>query len=337
MNGREVAWRVFAGELNDSSLVEKGEEERAPTYVITPLGARINRVYIVGVVSDLENVASQDEPMWRAKVVDPTGTMYVSAGQFQPEAAIAMSKLSIPSFVAIIGKVRVYSPEEGVMYISISPEVVKEVNREMRDVWVLDGARALKHRLEAYNEAANMDPPLVEELVNLGYSDTLSRGLVSSVEHYGDIPVERYQAMLLDSVRFLIPEEGGGSEDLPVSEESHDMYDDVDDYDDEPPEPPVMAPENEGEDAPIEAGASPVVGDGSSDADDIDEELTDDENKLVKLINDMDPDSAGMDWDVLEKAAMKGKMKKDAFDDAMEGLLDKGLLYEPMLGKIRKI
>ena len=55
MRGREVAWRMFAGELNDSSLVRTGDEERSPTHVITPLGAKINRVYVVGVITDLEN------------------------------------------------------------------------------------------------------------------------------------------------------------------------------------------------------------------------------------------------------------------------------------------
>ncbi len=323
MNGREVAWRVFAGELNDSSLVEKGEEERSPSYVITPLGARINRAYIVGVITDLENVGSPEEPMWRAKLTDPSGTTNISAGQFQPEAALTLSKIPVPSFAAIIGKVRVYSPEEGVMYISISPEIVKPVDKELRDSWVLDSSKALKHRLEAYNEAINMSTPSVEELVELGYSETLAKGIVSSIDHYGEIPVERYQAMLLDSVRYLIPEEGGGSEELPVPEEKPHVQDEPED--DEPPEPPVMEPE------PEESEEK------SSISDDADEELTDEEGKLIELINKKDPESSGMDWDDLEKAAKKEKMNKDAFDEAMEGLLDKGLVYEPMLGKIRKI
>ncbi len=329
MNGREVAWRVFAGELNDSSLVEKGEEERAPSYVITPLGARINRVYIVGVITDLENVGSTEEPIWKARIADPSGTSYVSAGQFQPEAALALSKIPVPSFAAIIGKVRVYSPEEGVMYISISPEVVKPVDKELRDSWVLDSSKALKHRLEAYNEAINMSTPSIEELVDIGYSETLAKGIVSSIDHYGEIPVERYQAMLLDSVRYLIPEEGGGSEELPVPE---DKPQEPEEYEDEePPEPPVMEPEHSDD----ETEESPESDMPSSE--DIDEELTDDEGKLIILINEKDPESAGMDWDDLEKTAKKAKMNKDAFDEAMEGLLEKGLVYEPMLGKIRKI
>ena len=35
---REVAWRVFAGEFNSSRLEIKGEGEKVPSYLVTPLG-----------------------------------------------------------------------------------------------------------------------------------------------------------------------------------------------------------------------------------------------------------------------------------------------------------
>ena len=322
MNAREVAWRVFAGELNDSSLVVTGEEERAPTYVITPLGARVNRVYIVGVITDLENVGSPEEPMWRAKLIDPTGTTYISAGQFQPEAALTLSKLTVPAFAAIIGKVRIYSPEEGVMYISIRPETVKSVDKSARDAWVLDGCHSLRQRLDAVSEAVKMDGLSEEALVKLGYSENLAGGIVSAMKHYGDIPLEKYQTMLIDSLRYLIPEEGG-SQDLPeqvVTEEieTAEEYDEFEEGIDTPPSPPVIEPET----APAE---------------DSDEELSAEEEKLLKVINDADPKTAGMDWEALAKAAKKAGIKKEVFDEAVEGLLDKGLVYEPMMGKIRRI
>ena len=50
-------------------------------------------------------VALDEEPMWRARVSDPTGVFYLSAGQYQPEAAIALSKIKPPTYVAVIGKV----------------------------------------------------------------------------------------------------------------------------------------------------------------------------------------------------------------------------------------
>ena len=319
MMGREVAWRIFAGELNDSSLVLTSDEERAPAYVVTPLGAKVNRVYVVGVITDLENVGSPEEPLWRAKMADPTGTMFISAGQFQPEAAIALSKMPVPGFAALIGKVRVYSPEEGVMYISVRPETVKTVPKELRDDWVMDGCRALKQRLEAFSEAKNMADPSVEELMSLGYDKNLAEGVMTAMEHYGDISLERYQTMLVDALRFLIPEEGEEIMNVPEGVPKPDVEEEPDE--EMPTEPPVMEPETE------------AVGDEPES----DDELTEDEEKLLGVIGEEDPDTGGIDWDVLAKAAKKSGLKKQSFEDAMEGLLDKGLVYEPMLGRIRKI
>ena len=49
---RQPAWRVFAGEFNDSTFEIKGEGDMTPSYVVTPLGAKINRVFIIGVLTD---------------------------------------------------------------------------------------------------------------------------------------------------------------------------------------------------------------------------------------------------------------------------------------------
>ncbi|KYK25555.1 MAG: hypothetical protein AYK23_03470 [Candidatus Proteinoplasmatales archaeon SG8-5] len=315
MRGREVAWRLFAGELNDSSLVLTGEEERSPTFVVTPLGAKVNRVFAVGVITDIENVGSPEEPLWRARMSDPTGTMFISAGQFQPEAAQALSKMPVPGFAAIIGKVRVYSPEEGVMYLSVRPETVKNVTRESRDDWILDSCRGLKQRIEAFSEAVEMAAPSVDELVNLGYGRNLAEGIVSAIEHYGDVPVDRYKTMLIDSLKHLVPDEGQDIEEIEEGEpiEYEEEYDE-----DIEAEPPVMDPEAAGDE-------------------DSDEELTDEEETLIEVIEEEDPESSGIDWDVLAKAAKKTGLKKQDFETAMEGLLEKGIVYEPMLGRIRKI
>jgi len=130
---REVAWRVFAAEFNSSSLEMKGEGEKTASYLISRLGAKMNRIFVVGVLTDNENVGNENEPVWRAKITDPTGTFYMTAGQYQPEAAMALTKLQPPCFVAVVGKFRTYSPEEGKMYVSIRPERVGKVEASVRD------------------------------------------------------------------------------------------------------------------------------------------------------------------------------------------------------------
>ena len=48
MNAREIAYRVFAGEISGSTLEIKGDDESAPSYLITPLGLSLNRVFVAG-------------------------------------------------------------------------------------------------------------------------------------------------------------------------------------------------------------------------------------------------------------------------------------------------
>ena len=94
---REAAWRLFAEEFNASRLEIKGEGEYTPSYIVTPLGALVNRMFVVGVLTDVENIGSGEEPLYRARVVDPTGTFYVSAGQYQPEAAKRLASIKTPA------------------------------------------------------------------------------------------------------------------------------------------------------------------------------------------------------------------------------------------------
>ena len=214
---RETAWRVFAGEYNDSTLEMSDGGERSPTYVITPLGAKINRLFVVGVLTDIENVGTDQGPMWRGMITDPTGTFHVYAGQFQPTAASAMSKLKPPLFAAVSGKSRVYKPEGGQTYVSIRPEIVKVVDAKLRDYWVMESCHSLKKRLEAAREAYKMEPPTIDALKKLGCSSSLSAGLVSAVSHYGKTDLSRYSSMLAEAVRYLLPESRG--EEAPEAEE----------------------------------------------------------------------------------------------------------------------
>ena len=50
---REPAWRVFAAEYNAASLELKGEEQKTPSFIITPLGGKINRIYFTGVLTNV--------------------------------------------------------------------------------------------------------------------------------------------------------------------------------------------------------------------------------------------------------------------------------------------
>jgi len=206
MINREVAWRIFAEEFNRSTLETGGSEERSPSYVITPLGAKVNRVYVVGVLTETENIGTPAEPMWRARVTDPTGTYFISAGQYQPGVATALANMEPPTFVAVVGKANTYKPDEETTLVNLRGELIKEVSEEQRDYWILESVKNLKRRLEAVTEASQMEEVSVEELVELGYDADLADGIQLAMEHYGTPSLEKYWRMIEDSLRYILPE-----------------------------------------------------------------------------------------------------------------------------------
>lgn len=292
---REIAWRVFAGEFNDATKEVSDGGERSPSYVVTPLGAKINRLFIVGVLTDVENVGTDEAPMWRARLSDPTGTFHIYSGQYQPEASAALSKLKPPAFVAVTGKSRLFSPDPGTIYTSVRPEKVKVVDEGLRDYWTLEACRSLKRRLEALREAYKMDPVKKEELAAIGVKPAMAEGIVAAVEHYGKVDLSRYSAMLAEALTFLIPE---------------------------------LRPPKIGEEAEPEAAAAEKAVDAEQEA------L---EEKVLGFIVELDTDGKGASWDGILARATKEGVDKDALEGIVNSLLDKGRIYEPLLGRMKKI
>jgi RPA family protein len=295
MMKREVAWRVFAAEYNSSSMEMKGEEERAPSYIITPLGAMINRLFIIGVMTDVENMGTTEEPMWRGRISDPTGTFYVSAGQYQPEAALAMSKIKPPAFIAVIGKSRTYSPEEGTIYVSIRPERIAAVDERMRDHWVLETCKLTLERISALEDALEMETPSAEEMVKLGHGRSLAEGVVKSLPHYQGLELDRYRTMVVDALRYLIPEYR------------------------------------------IEAEVPQSVAEAPEEIEEEEKEDIDKEEKVLGIIDKLDKKGKGAPWDEIVEETGKSGIDKSELEELTNSLLDKGLIYEPVLGKMKRI
>lgn len=206
MINREVAWRIFAEEFNNATLEVGGTEERSPSYVVTPLGAMVNRVYIVGVLTETENLGSPDEPMWRGRVTDPTGTFFISAGQYQPGVATSLANLDPPTYVAVVGKARTYRPDDETILTSIRGELINEVTEEERDYWILEAAKSLKERLKALSEATQMEEVSAQELIDIGYDPKIAEGIKKASEHYESFTLQKYWTLLEDSLRYVLPE-----------------------------------------------------------------------------------------------------------------------------------
>ena len=204
MMKREPAWRVFSQEYRDAKFHEASDEEHSPIYVITPLGARINRLFIVGTLIEVTNYGTEDEPSVRAVVADQTGHFYLTTGQYNPEVGFALLRAEIPSFVAIIGKAHVYEPEDGVMRKYVRPEAVIQVEKKVRDRWIVDTSKATWERMEAMREAMQMDDPTEDMLSSLGIYPRLARGAAQASKLYGDVDMGQFVSMLGDVLRYVL-------------------------------------------------------------------------------------------------------------------------------------
>ncbi len=152
---REVARRVFAREFNDASYTFKeSDDDRAPVYLLLPTGERANRVFVVGTLTETEDVGGDSE-YWRGRVVGATGTFFVYAGQYQPEAASALRDLDPPVYVAIAGKPRTYETDDGSVNVSIRPESITPVDEAVRDRWVVETAERTLDRIEAFDDGTS--------------------------------------------------------------------------------------------------------------------------------------------------------------------------------------
>lgn len=180
---RELAHRTFATEFNDATYTfRESEDERAPVYVLLPTGEKANRVFIVGTLTETEDVGTDDE-YWQGRIVDPTGTFFVYAGQYQPEAAGMLREIEPPEFVAVVGKPRTYETDDGTVNVSLRPEHLTTVDQVTRDQWVTETAERTLDRLETFDDQANEYAQMARE----EYGDMVSKyreGVVTALESF---------------------------------------------------------------------------------------------------------------------------------------------------------
>lgn len=161
---RQVARRVFAREFNDATYTFKeSSEERAPVHALLPTGERANRVFIAGTLTEAQDVGSESE-YWQGRVVDPSGTFFVYAGQYQPEAATVLREAEPPVYVSIVGKPRTYETEEGDVNVSLRPESISIVDDGTRDRWVVETAlRTVERASDAETNPTEYDQMATEQ------------------------------------------------------------------------------------------------------------------------------------------------------------------------------
>ena len=204
---REVAHRLFAAEFDDASLsYSESDEERAPNYVVTPTGARVNRLFVAGVLTEVERVNDETS---RGRVVDPSAAFVTYAGQYQPDEAAFLERADPPTFVALTGKARTFEPEDSDrVFTSVRPESLNEVDADVRDRWVVSAAEATLDRLAVLARALDSDlrgEELRAALESGGASASLAAGIPKAIDHYGTSTtyVEAIRRLAVDALELI--------------------------------------------------------------------------------------------------------------------------------------
>ena len=220
---RQSAVRIFAQEYSESSLIERGLGEYDPSFVITKLGAKVNRCLICGGLERMERRDGDSGPFYRGQVRDPSGTHYFDVAPFQPELhpdaeeLLARFETGDSILVSIVGRQKSNESEDGGIFTSIRAESFTEIDMESYKSWLVEAADATLRRLEAY--AASQGAELTEEsLEGAGVPSDLVSGMIKSREHYSEFDTEAYRVWILKAFSRAL----GRAEELPEISISND-------------------------------------------------------------------------------------------------------------------
>ena len=293
---REPGVLVLAKEL--SASIEKHVEDReySPTYLISEIGSKLSRVLIGGILDQLENRGDENDPFYTARVIDPNGDFYyLQAGQYNPEGAMALSKLEIGVPILCVGKVRARTPEDSERtYVSVQPESIRAVSMDEVNHWAIKACDTLMRRINT-KKAFGVDQDVLKK-ANLSQRE--KDGLELSNEFYPTVVVENYQALLYDCLTRL----AGGE----VSETTNFTGEF---------EPAKGAEEVSEKEEVVEESV---------------ESTNDNENegKVLSLIKKMD-EGDGIYYDDLGIAISMEGIDGPMLDEILDSLTDQGLIYQP--------
>ena len=196
--GRQSAIRIFANEYRDASLPEEGSGEYDPSFIITKIGAKINRALGCGVIDRVERREGENGPNYSGHIRDPTGTHLFNVASFQPElhpdfeALMARYETGDRFLLALVGKARWFETEDGGIFTSLRAEEFSIIDKECYTNWLVQTADATLRRIDAHAASLESDltPAAMEEA---GVPSDLVDGLILSRGHYGEFDPEAYQ------------------------------------------------------------------------------------------------------------------------------------------------
>ncbi|MBT6973176.1 MAG: hypothetical protein HOA04_08765 [Euryarchaeota archaeon] len=200
---RQPAIRLLAQEFGESGLSEKGPGEFDPAFVITKLGARVNRLLVAGLLESLEPRETSSGTMWQGQLKDASGTHYFSVGQFdndtvqaQVETLATLHESGDPILLLMVAKGRCYTTEEGAVFTSMRPEEIAIIDRQRYATWLVQASQETMKRVADHDAAAALAPSR-QAYSEAGIPAHSIEGLLKSREFYGDTDTEVHRLMVM--------------------------------------------------------------------------------------------------------------------------------------------
>ena len=307
--GRQSAIRIFAQEYSDSNLPLEGVGEYAPSFIITKLGAKVNRALFGGVIDRFERREGDNGPTYSGHLRDATGGVHrFQIAPFQPELhadaeeLLARFESGDRFLMMMIGRARWFESDDGGIFTSFRAEEFTTVERSVYVNWLVEASAATLRRLDAYNlslESENTN----ESLKSAGVPVDLIEGMILAKNHYSSFDPENYKVGVLQSLSMALSSNSEIEQMITSTEESTVL------------QVPENSPQMEND--AVKSDSKPT-----GDVDDV----------ILNVIrSSSNPD--GMPYDSIVLACVEAGFSRESSEDAIEDLRDiKCEIIEPRFG-----
>ncbi len=204
---RQPAWHILASEFSEATLNEKGSGEYDPSFVITKLGAKVNRVVVAGLLERLEvRETSNGSSLYQGQMRDPSGVHYFSVGDYASEsmreltlALVNKIEAGEPVLLLMVAKSKWYQTDEGAIYTSLRPEEACEIDAQQYALWLTRTCEDTLQRMKHFTDSLPAEPTR-EGLVAAEIPEHMIDGLLVARNHYGDIEIENYTLNIMQAL-----------------------------------------------------------------------------------------------------------------------------------------
>ncbi|HJL97823.1 MAG TPA: hypothetical protein QF401_06685 [Candidatus Poseidoniaceae archaeon] len=298
---RQPAWHMLASEFSEASLNEKGSGEYDPSFVITKLGAKVNRVVVAGLLERLEvRETSNGSTLYQGQMRDPSGLHYFSVGDYASESMreltlslVEKTEVGEPVLLLMVAKSRWYQTDEGAIYTSLRPEEACEIDAQQYALWLTRTCEDTLQRMKHFSDSLAAEPTR-EGLVNAGVPEHMIDGLLVSRNHYGEIDIENYTLNIMQALDIAEGRMEAASQ-------------------------PVNAPTPRTDDNTDESSPS-----GESEVKD----------SIISIIEQLDQ-GEGVDFETVLTNAVARGFDRSLAEEKLDELSNEGTLHEPRFGWFR--